>query len=113
MHTGSWWYRAKEAEARAILCALKKANDIGFLKARILTDALEVANEINGDEDWMIESLVQDILLISRTFKSISFGHVTRNSNKAAHQLTRLNLDHVRDFEWSEDFPSWISSLVV
>lgn len=36
------WYKAKEAEAGSILCTLKKAKDIDFLKDHILTEVTRI-----------------------------------------------------------------------
>lgn len=52
----------------------------------------------------MLESLVNDILLIFSTFNSISLDHVPRNCKRAAQELARLNFNYVKDFEWSRIF---------
>lgn len=43
---------SKEAEAKMIICALKRACLVKVNRVVILSYALEVINAINGEEDW-------------------------------------------------------------
>lgn len=57
---------SKEAEAKKIICALKRAYLVKVNRVVILFYALEVINAINGEEYWKISRIILDIHSIVR-----------------------------------------------
>ncbi|XXG66341.1 hypothetical protein AAC387_Pa05g3844 [Persea americana] len=81
----------KEAEARAILHALKEATLQGFSKIQLLSDAYEVIIAISGLIYWSIHHILLDIKDFNSKFEEISFAHIPRNINVYAHELVEMS----------------------
>lgn len=55
---GARSFSAKEAEASAIIYALRRAEELGLFKIHVVS---EERSAINGAEDWSIGSFMEDI----------------------------------------------------
>ena len=100
---GPYVFFSKEAEVRAILIALIKVKERGFLKACILSDAKEVVQAINGVYDRTINSIVLDIISMASNFLHISFKFITRSFNSAAHLLAKMRYSFNQNFCWNRN----------
>lgn len=60
-HYGPRLFSSKEWEAKAILFALKEASCRGFFTIALFLDAKEAIGSTNGQEDWIIKSIILDI----------------------------------------------------
>lgn len=70
-----------------------------------------VVQAINGNFDWSIDSILQDIKYLSNSFESIAYSHIPSYYNLIAHEYARLaspwdvisvrcRLDRDRDLIW-------------
>lgn len=66
----------------------------------VVSDALKVVHELNGDEDWCIGNFVKDILEMLKLFVAIKFSFVSRKANRAAHNLAKFSFVHEESFKW-------------
>lgn len=82
----------KEAEASAILRALKKANKLGLSRVHILIDALSMVKALKGEEDSSIKTIVDDILDVVKAFELSDFSFILRKFNRDAHLFAKLVL---------------------
>lgn len=120
---GARCFSAKEAEASAIIYALRRAEELGLFKIHVVP---EERSAINGAEDWSIGSFMEDIEGLCKSFLACKFSFICRNLNKAAHRpakfcfiLLFFFLFLVRkfcfiqdvDFEWVGSFPPWPEGL--
>lgn len=68
-YSGDGMNSAKEANTYMIFCALKRAKELVYiLKVQVLSNALEVVRALNGEDDWTIKGLIDDIYNFSSTF---------------------------------------------
>jgi ribonuclease HI len=79
------------AEALALRHAVSLAGDEGFDNVVIASDCLSLVQRINSStvDRSQVGVLVQDIKARSSSFAAVSFNHVYRNCNEAAHTLAR------------------------
>jgi hypothetical protein len=79
------------AEALALRRAVSLAGDEGFDKLMVVSDCLSLIQRINSSEldRSPIGVVVQDIKLLATKFIAVSFSHIFRESNFAAHTLAR------------------------
>jgi ribonuclease HI len=79
------------AEALALRHAVSLAGDEGFDNVVIASDCLSLVQRINSStvDRSQVGVLVQDIKARSSSFAAVSFIHVYRNCNEAAHTLAR------------------------
>lgn len=61
-------FSSLEAEARVIFLSLRPAKENGFLHILMLSNALEVVNAIIVVDDWMLNSILVDIVEATKTF---------------------------------------------
>ncbi|MBA0780198.1 hypothetical protein Gotri_004332, partial [Gossypium trilobum] len=79
------------AEAKACLQAVTLAEDMGFLDVCIEGDALTIIRKLRlADEDRScISSLIKEIKERGCRFRRLSFKHMPRAANKAAHAMAK------------------------
>lgn len=69
---------------------------------------------IDGDEDWEIMPIIQDICSVLITFNEIVFQYIPRKLNKASRSfIAKFSFDQTRDFAWIDSFPDWSSAELV
>lgn len=104
-------FKAKEAEACAIIYALRRARVFGFHKIHIVSDAQEVINTVNEAEDQTLRNFVEEIGEVCKSFVSISFSYVSRKFNGVTHSLAKFGFYQDDYFEWAETFPFLLNIL--
>ena len=63
---------------------MKSLKDRGFSKAHVMSVVPEVVQAINGNFDWSIDPILQDIKHFSNSFDSIVFSYIPRDYNVIA-----------------------------
>ncbi|HJW14837.1 MAG TPA: ribonuclease HI family protein [Thermoanaerobaculia bacterium] len=84
------------AEYRALLLALKRAQEMGAQAVEILSDSLLLVQQVNGV--FKIKAphlipLVSDAVRRAKSFRRFSIRHVSREQNKRADRLANLGAD--------------------
>jgi ribonuclease HI len=84
------------AEYRALLLALKRAQEMGAQAVEILSDSLLLVQQVNGV--FKIKAphlipLVSDAVRRAKSFRRFSIRHVAREQNKRADRLANLGAD--------------------
>jgi ribonuclease HI len=79
------------AEALAVRHAMSLADEEGFRKLLVVSDCLSVIHRINSvmPDRSPVGVVIQDIKALANNFSDISFSHVYRQGNEAAHILAR------------------------
>jgi ribonuclease HI len=79
------------AEALAVRRAMSLADEEGFRKLLVVSDCLSVIHRINSvmPDRSPVGVVIQDIKALANNFSDISFSHVYRQGNEAAHILAR------------------------
>lgn len=67
-------------------------------------DASDVVKAIEGNEDWFLRNLVQDIIDLLECFVSFKINHISRNVNWGAHDIAKFCFNLGEDFEWFDSF---------
>jgi ribonuclease HI len=104
-----------DAEAIAAREAIKLAGEIGVLDVEVEGDSLSVCNalKLGKAEFASYGNIIDEIHLIASSFHCISFSHVKRAGNCAAHILARQALDSQDDFVvWLEDAPPFLINVI-
>lgn len=70
-----------------ILFVLEMVLARDFSKGVLFSDALEVVKAINGEAEWVIESVISDILRITSSFDKFYSNYTPKEMNEAAHSL--------------------------
>lgn len=98
---------SKEAEAQAILFALKKVREFQLDNILFFTDSLEIVCTIEGNKDRILMSVVVDMLVLVKRFAFIKFRHFFRVLNVAAHFLAKFCFKSNVGIEFSDSFSNW------
>ncbi|XP_030508658.2 uncharacterized protein LOC115723351 [Cannabis sativa] len=110
-------YSTKEMEANSIIYNFKWALSNRLAIHSIETDSLIVANTINKLSSTSCVShfrdLIDDISLLLSYFPRVIVSHVKRETNKAAHGLTKFSLRLDNDCSWLGEILSPIYSVIV
>ena len=107
-------YKPDEVEALAALKAVALARDLGFRKAILEGDSLNLIKALKSIEDSLslASLLVDDVKRVASSFERLVYSHVKRNSNRVAHSLAK-NALHIPNLQvWMEDVPSHITSIL-
>ncbi|KAH1057472.1 hypothetical protein J1N35_035537 [Gossypium stocksii] len=102
------------AKARACLQALIMAEEVGFRDICVEGDPLSVIRKVNSlEEDRSnISSLIKEINGRSPKFRRLSFRHIPREANRAAHEMAVEGGRHVDPEYWIEEVPQAVERLV-
>ena len=104
-------YKPEEVEALAALKAVTLACDLGFRKAILEGDSLNLIKALKSTEDSLspIGLLVDDVKWVASSFERLMYSHVKRNGNRVAHSLAK-NALRIPNFQvWMEDVSSHIT----
>lgn len=90
------------AEAMALLKGLQFAKDLLFLNVQAESDSRNVITAIEDEfhVSTYLGTIVNECIKLSPSFNSISFAHVRRVANQAAHYLAKFALSSNSDFVW-------------
>lgn len=80
------------------------------LKFQVLWDASEVLKAFNGEDNWSIKCLINDMLNFSSIFISAGFDCVPIDLDWVAHRLAKFRIVYNGTFDWFENYP--LSSLL-
>jgi ribonuclease HI len=102
------------AEAMAMLKGLKFAKELLFLNIQAESDSSNVIMAIKDKHlvSVYLETLVEDCVKLKSSFDFITFTHVRRVANQAAHYLAKFALSSNSDFVWVGETPSCIAAVV-
>jgi len=100
-------------EAFAALYAMKLCWEAGIRRLELETDSKTTAEALNRRKmlNNYTSIFIHDAGKLEGLFDAISFSHVRRSANTAAHELPRLALQLDGEKTWVRDFPP--SSTVV
>ncbi len=84
------------AEYRALLLALRRAQELGAQAVEIVSDSLLLVQQVNGV--FKIKAphlipLVSDAIRKAKSFRRFSIRHVSREKNRKADRLANLGAD--------------------
>lgn len=98
------------AEVQAMLHGLRLAQRMQIKVCQVCSDSLTAIRMINSEIDMLleVEHWVLTIQNMCQEFLSISFTHISRNSNLRADALAKDTLHHTRSMLWMSDYPSWL-----
>uniref|UniRef100_A0ACD5VMN9 Uncharacterized protein n=1 Tax=Avena sativa TaxID=4498 RepID=A0ACD5VMN9_AVESA len=111
-HTGSLLFACNEgvegitapelAEAIAVRRALSITRDKGFQKLILLTDCLSLIHRILSSEKdrSAVGTVVSDIKCLATDFSTVSFRHIGRKLDVAAHLLARSSVATLCNFSF-------------
>ncbi|KAL9225663.1 hypothetical protein vseg_001559 [Gypsophila vaccaria] len=104
---------AETAEAMAILWAMTKARDAGISRVVVESDCLTVVNALNNSSEGRSELflILDDIRSLASCFESISWSHIRRIFNKAAHELAHFKPWVTGCRVWAGNIPAHILSV--
>ncbi|KAK9042916.1 hypothetical protein V6N11_071269 [Hibiscus sabdariffa] len=103
------------AEAVACEQTLIFLKDLGFRRAVVEGDSLSVISKLCHPlvSRSILSVQLDNILRRLRDFDHISFSHVNRESNKAAHILARLGRSFSESRFWLEEVPSEVEAAIL
>ncbi|XP_057249391.1 uncharacterized protein LOC130590835 [Beta vulgaris subsp. vulgaris] len=80
------------AECKAILFAVRCARSHGFSDVIIESDAMVVVSRLTKGSLFLsdLDSVLGDVLYLSKSLNSVCFSHVRRDGNAVAHNLARV-----------------------
>ena len=67
----------------------KKANENGYARIVVLTGTKEVVKAFNGDLDWEINLIIDDIKKLALTFDYIEFYFISKSFNSTSYSLAK------------------------
>ncbi len=85
-----------QAEYKAVILALKKAQELGGEELRFYLDSELVVKQLRGEykvKNQDLASLFLEVHNLSLNFKKISYTHVRRELNKEADRLANEAMD--------------------
>jgi len=85
-----------QAEYSALIAALEKAVEMKVNEVKCLLDSELVVKQLNKEyrvKDPNISELYQRVVILTKSFKNITFSHITREKNKEADKLVNEALD--------------------
>ncbi|MBA0784799.1 hypothetical protein Gotri_028031, partial [Gossypium trilobum] len=105
---------AFSAEALSCLQGLTFANDMGFSRLIVESDACTIISRIERDrEDRLkIGPYIKDIKVLSQAFRSIKFCFTPRTANKASHIMAQEGFKGEEDTYWVEEAPDAVMAAV-
>lgn len=84
------------AEYQALIAALEKAQELGYLNLKCYLDSELVVKQLRGQykiREETLKPLAQRVLILTNKFVTVSFNHVPREKNSAADKLVNQALD--------------------
>lgn len=94
----------KEAEAGAIIYALRLDRANGVSRINKSLDAHEVVKDIKGESDWAIEPKILEILEEAMEFDRVESYFVPRSFHVVALQLAKVGIFLSRKVAWAKAF---------
>ena len=101
------YWEVDTTEAYAALFAMKLCWEAGIRKLELETDSKTTAEALNRRKvlNNYTSIFIHDAGKLAGLFDVISFSHVRRSANMAAHELARLALQSEGEKTWVRDFP--------
>ncbi|XP_074373951.1 uncharacterized protein LOC141714325 [Apium graveolens] len=86
------YWSSEVAEAKAIDIAVRLGRKYGLEEVILESDCKNLVNRLSKGVTYLsdLDYVLDDILVTSTSFKSISWSHVKRDGNSVAHHLARL-----------------------
>ena len=91
--------------------------EIGIANAKVEFegDSLTICNALQYQDSSFASygDIIDEACLVARSFHGVSFSHVKREGNRAAHMLARGAIELQNDFlVWLEDVPPYLESVI-
>ncbi|KAK8511097.1 hypothetical protein V6N12_033378 [Hibiscus sabdariffa] len=102
------------AEALACEQALTLSKDLGFRKIEVEGDALTIISKLRHPtvDQSMFRAIYHNIYVKKYDFKFLSFDHVKRENNNAAHVLARIGRSTSTPMVWIEVGPPEVEEVI-
>ena len=103
-----------QAEAKALLWAVQLASRERWFSVTFEGDCevcLDGVLKLKGCPDWVIESLISDILFAAESFPACSFAWVNRSCNHAAHVTAKFAIESNLSCHFRQSSPEYIRCL--
>ncbi|XP_026411123.1 uncharacterized protein LOC113306393 [Papaver somniferum] len=105
----------EQAEAVAMLEAIKLAKRMQIENLQLQGDSLNVVNALLGkigSIKWTNNCFIRDCLELFKCFNKWEISHVPRTTNSVADILAKDASSSTSVISWESDFPEWLVSLV-
>ena len=98
-------FTSLEVKALAVVTALSFATELGFNKAILEGDSMEVIQALIQTESTLssIGPSIDDSKALAADFDQLQYSHVRGECNRIAHSLTRYVIDMTYFIVWMED----------
>ena len=102
-------------EAKAAVCALDFAQEMGLRNIILEGDRLTVIKKLQAREAAFspIGILISEAKLRVSLFNSCNFNHVRRTNHEVAHLLTKYEIGISNELFWVEDVPNFIQNAIM
>ncbi|KAK8663631.1 hypothetical protein V6N13_083440 [Hibiscus sabdariffa] len=103
------------AEAKACESAVLFAIELGFKIVQLEGDSLTVIRKFSSDslDKSIIQPIITDIKAKLQLFEKITFSHVGRQGNAAAHALARIHTQFQLPRYWVEEAPQEVEQVTL
>lgn len=103
------------AEMNALWRAMEFCIELNFSNVVFDGDALAVIEAVNSrNEVWIwYGQLIEDLRRVFKRRTDWKLHHMYRESNKLAHEMAKVAIEHKEEFLWIEDGPLDIITLVL
>ncbi|XP_021744188.1 uncharacterized protein LOC110710224 [Chenopodium quinoa] len=106
------WCPLEIAEGKALLLAVKLAQQYGYEDVILESDSLVLINRFSKALVFYFDCVLDDLLSLSSLFKSFLWSHVKRDDNYVAHHLAKL-MSFAPEQVWVNHCPTVISPYVL
>ncbi|KAL4336242.1 hypothetical protein GQ457_07G016650 [Hibiscus cannabinus] len=102
------------AEAKACEMVVSFAIELGFRQIQVEGDSLSIIKKLNSTiaDKSVLSPIVNDIISMRDSFEIITFTHVGRLGNEAAHELARSAAQFVPPHYWFGTVPEVVERVV-
>ncbi|KAL4311864.1 hypothetical protein GQ457_01G034310 [Hibiscus cannabinus] len=103
------------AEAKACESAVLFTIELGFKSVQVEGDSLTVIRKFSSDslDKSIIQPIITDIKAKLHLFEKITFSHVGRQGNAAAHALARIHTQFQLPRYWVEEAPQEVEQITL
>nr|XP_027102734.1 uncharacterized protein LOC113723976 [Coffea arabica] len=104
---------AATEESLAIRAALEMAQLARWTKIEVQSDCKNIVSSINlgNVQDCKLQTILEDNEALKNSFDSCLFSFALRTVNVCSHALAQFAVRSVRNFEWIDSFPIWLSQI--
>lgn len=103
-----------EAELWGIHTGMQKAWEKGYRRVEVENDCVRAVNLVNGNEDYdnPARNIVVSCRALIKQSWEVTLNQIPREQNRAADALAKRSLNRNQDYQWMEEPPTKIISLM-